>query len=605
MARQSGTASKAKSRPPGSASGSAPTVAADAPAFTQENFEKELKALAAKAQEDTWAKWAKEQTGVLLQSATLLTLAAIYSNISQLTLSPVYGGIPASIWHSKGVMTACFLGWSLNLFLKRQLPLKPITLLPLIAAYIPTIQFFLFKFSNKLGANYGPPITEALTFLPLLLISVSCTATALDDLELTSGAKARWIVDAAPGIFSYIFYKSVEFYSSPYILNLVGKSIVMSRVGLQLLLTSIYTILAPSKLLLFALPALLHTSIFNNHFEAPWTTSSLNSTLQASGWSLIDRQDSLTGYISVIESKKDGFRVMRCDHSLLGGEWMISSRNRVSEPIYGVFVMLEAIRLIEVPNPVPDALANALVIGLGIGTTPAALMAHGISTTIVEIDPVVHDYATKYFGLPEAHTPVITDAVTYASETAAAFSSNKNHGPKFDYIVHDVFTGGAEPVELFTLEFLRDLKTMLTPNGVIAINYAGDFMLPPARIIVNTIQSVFPNCRIYRESASPAATEAMDFTNMVIFCTAGTTSKSKKVTFRQPVEADMLGSQSRRTFLPPRHEVPVSKFKPRRDDGGLLLRNGTERFREWQEKSAVGHWNVMRTVLPPNIWEEW
>ena len=40
---------------------------------------------------------------------------------------------------------------------------------------------------------------------------------------------------------------------------------------------------------------------------------------------------------------------------------------------------------------------------------------------------------------------------------------------KFDYIVHDVFTGGAEPVDLFTVEFISNLKALLTPNGVVAI----------------------------------------------------------------------------------------------------------------------------------------
>jgi hypothetical protein len=79
------------------------------------------------------------------------------------------------------------------------------------------------------------------------------------------------------------------------------------------------------------------------------------------GWSLIDRQESLTGYISIIESAEKGFRVMRCDHSLLGGEWLASTRHRLAEPIYGVFVMLEAVRLIEVPVKVADKEANALV----------------------------------------------------------------------------------------------------------------------------------------------------------------------------------------------------------------------------------------------------
>jgi spermidine synthase len=89
-------------------------------------------------------------------------------------------------------------------------------------------------------------------------------------------------------------------------------------------------------------------------------------------------------------------------------------------------------------------------------------MSLGIDTTIVEIDPVVHDFATKYFALPQNHTPVIRDAVSYASEVAQS-------GEKFDYVVHDVFTGGAEPVDLFTLEFMQDLKAILKPTGVIAI----------------------------------------------------------------------------------------------------------------------------------------
>jgi len=89
-------------------------------------------------------------------------------------------------------------------------------------------------------------------------------------------------------------------------------------------------------------------------------------------------------------------------------------------------------------------------------------MQHGIDTTIVEIDPAVHDFATKYFALPTGHTRVIEDAVSYASKQAQA-------GVKYDYVVHDVFTGGAEPVDLFTYEFLQDLHTLLKPGGVIAI----------------------------------------------------------------------------------------------------------------------------------------
>lgn len=99
---------------------------------------------------------------------------------------------------------------------------------------------------------------------------------------------------------------------------------------------------------------------------------------------------------------------------------------------------------------------------MGIGTTPSALVAHGIDTTVVEIDPVVYEFAEKYFQLPSNHTKIIADAVTYTADLAKA-------DKRFDYIVHDVFTGGAEPIPLFTLEFLEGLATLLKPDGVIAI----------------------------------------------------------------------------------------------------------------------------------------
>lgn len=91
------------------------------------------------------------------------------------------------------------------------------------------------------------------------------------------------------------------------------------------------------------------------------------------------------------------------------------------------------------------------------------MIAHGIDTTIVEIDPIVYDFAVKYFGLPSNHTAAIEDAVAYTERVAL------DQAQSFDYIIHDVFTGGAEPIPLFTLEFLQSLSTLLKPNGVIAI----------------------------------------------------------------------------------------------------------------------------------------
>ena len=100
--------------------------------------------------------------------------------------------------------------------------------------------------------------------------------------------------------------------------------------------------------------------------------------------------------------------------------------------------------------------------GLGVGTSAGALIAHGVNTTSVEIDPRVRDYATSYFGLDADHTSVIEDAVSFVDR---AVQENR----RYDYIIHDVFTGGAEPVHLFTIEFIKSLHDLLESEGAIAI----------------------------------------------------------------------------------------------------------------------------------------
>lgn len=103
--------------------------------------------------------------------------------------------------------------------------------------------------------------------------------------------------------------------------------------------------------------------------------------------------------------------------------------------------------------------------GLGIGTAAGALIAHGIPTTALEIDPAVYDFATRHFGFPPNHTAVIRDAVSFVED---ARGTPAQRG-RYDYVIHDVFTGGAEPVELFTVEFLEGVRELMKEGGVIAI----------------------------------------------------------------------------------------------------------------------------------------
>ncbi|KAH6647478.1 spermine/spermidine synthase [Truncatella angustata] len=564
--------------------------------FTPENFGAELKNLADQAKNETWGKWAVQEAVIWAKAAALLAVVAVYANVSELALSPVYGGIPSSIYHSKVVIGGAFVGWAGNLLLRRNLPMKTQYFLPLIAAYIPMIQFYLFKVSGTLAATHGPLVTELLTIFPLLVFSVACVADILERADLDGLPK--WAADAAPGFLSYGIYKFFEMFAADNLPSGIGQSFLQTRMGWELVLASTYTIMAPSKLLLYSIPAFLHAAFLNTHVMTPIATKSLNSTLNADGWTLLDRWESITGYVSVLESDRDGYRVMRCDHSLLGGEWHKLPKPIVSEPVYAVFTMLEAVRLVEVPEKVPDSQAKALNIGLGIGTTPSALIAHGIDTTIVEIDPIVYDFAVKYFGLPANHTAAIEDAVSYTERIA------QDQAQSFDYIIHDVFTGGAEPIPLFTLEFLQSLNNLLKPNGVVAINYAGDFTLPPLSTVMHTIREVFPSCRIFRESPAPSAEKleenGRDFDNVVVFCR----KTADKITFRPVVQADLLQSRARAHYLMPRNEVPESAFMTG-DDIKLVRKNDTAALANYHDKTGLGHWAVMREVIPKNIWENW
>ena len=111
------------------------------------------------------------------------------------------------------------------------------------------------------------------------------------------------------------------------------------------------------------------------------------------------------------------------------------------------------------------SLTLRILSGLGIGTTPTTLIKHKVDTTIVELDPIVYEYARKYFALPANHRSFIGNALDFV-ETARKDTGTKQ---QYRYIVHDVFTGGAEPIALFTAEFLSGLYDLLKPDGAIAI----------------------------------------------------------------------------------------------------------------------------------------
>jgi hypothetical protein len=531
----------------------------------------------------------------LLKAFALVVLAATYSPISQLTLSPVYGAVGANVYHYKGlVVTVLFIAFARG-GIAHYLPRNLGFALPIFAFWIPSIQYLLFQYSTSLGNPIGPLWTESLTCFPLVALSLYVAlqyidAAALGTFEI-GGVDVNW-----PNI-TFLLFALVRWAVKGPIFRNVGRYIFTTRIGMQMIVAMLYAPILPSNLFMLSLPSVAFTTLGNVHAPLQRTTAVLNDTLAIYNYSLLERQESLTGYISVLENHDLKFRAMRCDHSLLGGEWVMPARKgqhpQVKEPIYAIFAMLEAVRLVKTDIDLRSE-PRALNIGLGVGTAPTAMMAHGVQTDVIELDPTVYYFAAKYFGLSPGINTEIGDAVESVNATVS-----RDVSEIYDYIIHDVFTGGAEPVNLFTREFLLNLKTLLKPNGVIAINYAGDLAGPSASLIYRTINSVFPSCRVFREVEAPeAGSTAVDFTNMVFFCT----KTSKPIEFRKPVKSDFLGSGARQEHLLPQHEIPSEKFQ---HDGDILTTRNTKELEKRQVGSAIGHWKVMRTVVPPAVWENW
>ncbi|GAA97552.1 hypothetical protein E5Q_04230 [Mixia osmundae IAM 14324] len=282
---------------------------------------------------------------------------------------------------------------------------------------------------------------------------------------------------------------------------------------------------------------------------------------------------------------------MRCDHSLLGGVWINTDGPSGPESVYATFILQEAIRFVE-RSAKHDESPRALLIGLGAGISARALHVHGLNTTIVEIDPAIYRYAQEYFGLPSprggAH---IQDARQYLTQHAA------RQAEPYDYIIHDVFTGGSVPSSLFTAEHWREIKGALRKDGILAVNFVGHLTSPGTRAVLHTILASFQHCKAF---ADGSASSADDVQNMVIFC-----SPSRPITLRPLHDSDSLSSPLRHRVFESMQDNDIdlrsiSEYAP-----VLLTDKDTSALDVEQSLSSVEHWHVMRRVLPARAWERY
>ncbi|KAF9347898.1 hypothetical protein BGX26_000656 [Mortierella sp. AD094] len=318
-------------------------------------------------------------------------------------------------------------------------------------------------------------------------------------------------------------------------------------------------------------------------------------------YTILARNESVTGWISVVDehtARHDlHIRVMRAGHSLIGGMYA-----ETGDSIFGTFYIPEAVRLIK--NREKSQPEVALQIGLGVGIASSSLIQHGVLMDVVEIDPVVADYASMYFDWPKPNDLFIQDG--------RQFIKNAPEG-KYDYVIHDVFTGGGVPPSLFSLEALHEIQRIMKPDGVLALNMVGSENPSKAQALNSvrrTLHAAFKHVVGFKES--PEEPDA--YQNMVFFAAQIPIEFDQYTPPPFPSEEEMeimrqqgghinhalRPSVMRDWILSSFQDWPLSTpYDPSK--GELILdRNNT--LNGMQRLGAEDHWHAMRSLLPLDFW---
>ncbi len=156
---------------------------------------------------------------------------------------------------------------------------------------------------------------------------------------------------------------------------------------------------------------------------------------------------------------------------------------------------------------------RALVVGGGGYTFPRYLeiTRPGSQIEVAEIDPAVTRAAIAAFGLPAATTLRIhhRDAGLYVRELARRCQRGEDI-PRYDAIFGDSINHLAVPFHLLTVEYLRDVRSLLAPDGIYALILID--ALAHGRMVgaaARTCREVFPEVAVFSTHDQPGSRDTM------------------------------------------------------------------------------------------------
>ncbi|MBG6183464.1 spermidine synthase [Arthrobacter sp. CAN_A214] len=125
---------------------------------------------------------------------------------------------------------------------------------------------------------------------------------------------------------------------------------------------------------------------------------------------------------------------------------------------------------------------------------------------VVELDGRLAELVREWFDLPRA--PLVRIRVGEAREVTQSLSASSR-----DLVIRDVFAGSLTPQALTTVEFTREAKDVLAPDGVYLVNCGDRPDLKMARREAATIGSLFQHLVII---ADPAMLKGRRHGNVII-----------------------------------------------------------------------------------------
>ena len=366
--------------------------------------------------------------------------------------------------------------------------------------------------------------------------------------------------------------------------------------------------------------------------SSAWGTCKAPAALDGRGlygrvgaYDVLARCESISGRLAVVQHREDGYRLLKCSHSLLGGVFV-----ETGDSVYSAFVMHEAVRLVEFPDDRSGSAETtggdricALQIGLGIGVAPLALAKHGVRVDVVEYDEMVVNAATDFFEFS------IGDGQLYVADARAWLRERAQQQPRavYDFILHDVFSGGSTEPRLFTEQLFKDAAKLLRDEphrrGVLVVNFWGftrGARAADTRMLLRTLRRVFAHVRLFADDDGVGDADELDTArlheeeeveprNLVFF------ASRTRMGFRAATEQDFLGSVVRESVLGafPRLEVDVSEVLrvpsslragdgDELDDEAVIDDAAAERLAVLQRPAALAHHAILNSVWPHEFW---